>query len=190
MTLNVGSADDHKLVERIAAGDKAAVQVLFSRHHTRVYRFIERQVGDPSLAEDLANEVFLDVWRQANRFEGRSSVSTWLMAIGRNKAISALRRRRELPLDENYARTIEDGADSSEVTLQKIDKANALRTAIDTLSPDHKAVIDLIYYQEMQLREVAHVLDIPLNTVKTRIFHARKKLADVLAKSGVDRGWP
>ena len=92
-----GKSSDRKLIERIANADKAAVQALFARYHVRIYRFIVRMVGIEAVAEELANEVFLDVWRQAGRFESRSSVSTWLMAIARNKAISHLRRKKDAP---------------------------------------------------------------------------------------------
>jgi len=80
---------DELLIGRIARGDRLAMQVLFARHHVRVYRFVLRLVGNPSVAEDLISEVFLDVWRQADRFEGRSAVSTWMLAIARFKAVSA-----------------------------------------------------------------------------------------------------
>ena len=185
-----GKSSDRKLIERIANADKAAVQALFARYHVRIYRFIVRMVGIEAVAEELANEVFLDVWRQAGRFESRSSVSTWLMAIARNKAISHLRRKKDLPLDDEAAALIPDGADNPEVSAQKSDKGSAIRTAIDRLSADHKAVIDLVYYHELSVREAAKVLDIPANTVKTRMFHARKNLAGIMKKAGIDRGWP
>jgi RNA polymerase sigma-70 factor, ECF subfamily len=190
MSTQSDRAEELQLVSRIAGGDKVALQVVFSRHHTRVFRFIVRQVRDASMAEELANEVFLDLWRQAGSFEGRSSLATWLLAVARNKSISALRKRREVALDDEYAERIEDGADNSEVLVQKSDKAEALRSVIERLSPEHKAVIDLVYYHEMSVREVGEVLSIPTNTVKTRVFHARKRLADMLEDAGVDRGWP
>ena len=86
-------SSDESLIKRIAGGDKLAMQVLYARHHVRVFRFVVRIVHDESMAEDLISEVFLDVWRQADRFEGRSAVSTWLMSIARFKALSARRRR-------------------------------------------------------------------------------------------------
>src|SRR5947209_9988119 len=101
---------DEALIGRVAAGDKLAMQVLFARHHVRIYRFVLRLVRDQTLAEDLINEVFLDVWRQANRFEARSAVSTWLLAIARFKALSALRRRTAEELDEKAAAAVEDPA--------------------------------------------------------------------------------
>ena len=82
-------SSDEILVERIAAGDKLAMQVLFARHRTNIYRWLLRFVGNETVAEDLLSDVFLDVWRQAGRFEGRSAVTTWLLSIARFKALSA-----------------------------------------------------------------------------------------------------
>src|SRR5882724_1930173 len=84
---------DEALIGLIADGDKRAMQVLYCRHNVRVYRFIARLTGNASLAEDLVSEVFLDVWRQADGFAAKCQVSTWLLAIARYKALSALRRR-------------------------------------------------------------------------------------------------
>jgi RNA polymerase sigma-70 factor, ECF subfamily len=184
------ATSDEVLIGRIASGDRLAMQVLYARHHVRVYRFVLRLVSDPTTAEELISEVFLDVWRQANRFEGRSAVSTWLLAIARFKALSALRRRTDEELDEEAAAAIEDPSDDPEVSLQKKDKGEILRKCLTALSPDHREIIDLVYYHEKSIEEVAEVLKIPENTVKTRMFYARKKLAELLKAAGVERGWP
>src|SRR6201981_2404040 len=94
---------DEVLIGRIAQGDRLAMQVLFARHHVRVYRFVLRLVRNEAAAEDLISEVFLDVWRQADRFEGRSTASTWLLAIARFKALSSLRRKPDEELNEEAA---------------------------------------------------------------------------------------
>ena len=114
---------DAALVDAIAAGDKHALQVLYGRHHVKVYRFALRFVRDEAAAEDMVSEVFIDVWRQAERFERRSQVSTWLLAIARNKALSTLRRRSNEQLDEEVAEFIEDPADNPEVTMQKQERS-------------------------------------------------------------------
>src|SRR6184192_3990747 len=102
------STSDEVLIGRIASGDRLAMQVLFARYHVRVFRFVLRLVRDEAAAEDLISDVFLDVWRQAGRFEQRSAVSTWLLAIARFKALSALRRKPDDELDEEAAEAIED----------------------------------------------------------------------------------
>ena len=166
------------------------MQVLFARHHVRVYRFVLRLVGNPTVAEDLISEVFLDVWRQADRFEGRSAVSTWMLAIARFKALSSLRKRPDEELDDEVAESIEDASDNPEVALEKKDKSAVLRQCLEKLSPEHREIIDLVYYHEKSVEEVAEIVKIPENTVKTRMFYARKKLAELLQAAGVERGWP
>jgi RNA polymerase sigma-70 factor (ECF subfamily) len=190
VTRSMQTTADEVLIVRIATGDKLAMQVLFARHHVRVYRFVLRLVRNETLAEDLISEVFLDVWRQAAKFEARSAVSTWLLAIARFKALSSLRKRSEEALDDETAAAIEDTGDDPEVAIQKKDKSDALRKCLTRLSPDHREVIDLVYYHEKSIEEVAEIIGIPENTVKTRMFYARKKLSELLEAAGVDRGWP
>jgi RNA polymerase sigma-70 factor, ECF subfamily len=184
------TTSDEVLIGRIASGDRLAMQVLFARHHVKVYRFVLRLVRNESAAEDLISEVFFDVWRQAGKFEGRSAVSTWLLSIARFKALSVLRRRSEVELDDETAGAIEDQADDPEVALAKKDKGDALRECLTKLSPEHREIVDLVYYHEKSVAEVASIVGIPEATVKTRMFYARKKLSELLKERGIDRGWP
>jgi RNA polymerase sigma-70 factor (ECF subfamily) len=184
------ATSDEVLIGRIASGDRLAMQVLFARHHVRVYRFVLRLVRDESVAEDLISEVFLDVWRQAGRFEGRSAVPTWLLAIARFKALTALRRKPDEELDEEAAEAIEDQSDDPEVVLAKKDKGAVIRKCLAGLSAEHREIIDLVYYHEKSVEEVAGIVGIPENTVKTRMFYARKRLAELLKAAGIERGWP
>src|SRR6478735_7401496 len=173
-------SSDEMLVTRIAAGDKLAMQVLFARHRTSVYRWLLRFVGNETVAEDLLSDVFFDVWRQAGRFEGRAAVTTWLLSIARFKALSARRRRTDAELDETTAATVADGADDPEISLQKKSRTELVRRALTNLSPDHREIIDLVYYHDKSVDDCALVLGIPAATVKTRMFYARKKLADLV----------
>jgi RNA polymerase sigma-70 factor (ECF subfamily) len=184
------TASDEVLIGRIADGDRLAMQVLFARHHVRVYRFILRLVRNDATAEDLVSEVFLDVWRQAGKFEGRSAASTWMLSIARFKALSALRRRGEQELDDAMAENIVDDADDPQTSLEKKDTGAVLRQAIDALSAEHREIVDLVYYHEKSVEEVAQIVGIPEATVKTRMFYARKKLGEHLKQQGFDRGWP
>jgi len=176
------TSSDETLIERIVAGSKPAMQALFARHRTYVYRWLLRFVSNETLAEDLLSEVFLDVWRQAGRFQRRSSVSTWLLAIARHKALSARRRRTGAELDEKIEATVADPANDPEAALQEKDRAEVLRRALIRLSSEHREVIDLVYYHEKSVDEVAHILDVPPATVKTRMFYARKKLAELVRR--------
>jgi RNA polymerase sigma-70 factor (ECF subfamily) len=181
---------DELLIGRIARGDRLAMQVLFARHHVRIYRFVLRLLRDEMAAEDVISEVFLDVWRQASRFEGRSAVSTWLIAIARFKALSTLRKRREEGLDEETMEAIEEPSDNPALAIEKLDKGEKLRECLAALTREHREVIDLVYYHEKSVEEVAQIIGIPENTVKTRMFYARKKLGELCRMAGIDRGWP
>ena len=185
-----GAADEASLMTRIAAGDIVALRGLFVRHHLRVYRFIQRVVQNPAIAEELTNEVFLEVWRNARSFAGSSSAATWMLSIAYHRAISSLRRRHEHSWDQQAALALPDTADDPETAAQKADKGAILRRCIQALSPEHAAIIDLVYYHELSVAEAAQVLQIPENTVKTRLFHARKRLGELLKGAGIDRGWP
>jgi RNA polymerase sigma-70 factor (ECF subfamily) len=176
---------DETLIALIADGDKRSMQVLYARHNVRVYRFILRLTANQSLAEDLVSEVFLDVWRQAESFEAKSQVSTWLLAIARYKALSALRRRTDEPLDERMAANIRDTADNPETVASTKDRNAIVQKCLRQLSPAHREVIDLVYYHEKSVDEVARIVGVPPATVKTRMFYARSKLADLLKQAGV-----
>ena len=112
------------------------------------------------------------------------------MAIARYKALSALRRRPDEELDDETAAAIEDPGDDPETALEKKDKGEILRKCLTALSPEHREIIDLVYYHEKSVEEVAEIVGIPENTVKTRMFYARKRLAELLKAAGVERGWP
>ena len=173
-------SSDKMLVERIAAGDRLAMQVLFARHRTPVYRWLLRFVGNETVAEDLLSDVFFDMWQQAGRFEGRSAVSTWLLSIACFKALSARRRRTDAELDETIEATVADNADNPEIALQKKSRDELVRAAILKLSPDHRDILDLVYFHENSVEDCALILNIPVATVKTPMFYARKKLAELV----------
>ena len=176
---------DSALIQSIAVGDRHAMRILFARHNVRVYRFLLRFVADKSTAEDLISEVFLDVWRQAAQFQARSQVSTWLLAIARNKALTVLRRRSTEELDEEQAAAIEDPGPNPEAIMENRQKTEIVRNCLTQLSPTHREVIDLVYYHEKSIDEVAEITAVPPNTVKTRMFYARKRIAELMTAQGI-----
>jgi RNA polymerase sigma-70 factor (ECF subfamily) len=178
---------DEALVALIAGRDKQALQTLYSRHHVRVFRFALRFLNDEAAAEDTVSEVFIDVWRQAERFEGRSQVTTWLLAIARNKALSLLRRRSSEELDDEVAEFIEDPSDNPEAAMLKSQRASVLQDCLTQLSPAHREIVDLVYYHEKSVEEVAEIISVPANTVKTRMFYARKRIGELMAAKGIIR---
>jgi RNA polymerase sigma-70 factor, ECF subfamily len=178
------------LIRAIAQGDKHAMQALFAQHRLRVYRFALRLIDDKDAAEDLVSEVFLEVWRHAGRFEGRCRVSTWLLAITRNRALSMLRRRQMERLDCDEAAVIPDHADDPEIAIQKQQQSAILAHCLTKLSAAHREVIDLVYYHGRSIDEVAAIIRVPPSTVKTRMFYARNRIAQLLGRFGLHRALP
>ena len=184
------ATSDEMLLQSIADGDRTAMHTFYARHNVRAYRFILRIVRDATMAEDLVSQVFLDVWRTAGQFERRSQVSTWLLSIARFKALTSLRQRRYEDIDQEEVREIADDSDTPETSLERRTTSTILRACVAKLSPAHREIINLVYYHEKSVEEVAGIVGIPENTVKTRLFYARRKLADLLQAAGVERGWP
>src|SRR5262249_2946175 len=137
-------------------------------------------------AEDLTSEVFLDVWKQAGRFEGRSQVSTWMLSIARYKPMSAQRRRANESLADDSAPKIPDSADTPEGIVQKQNERTVRRHCLTHLSPAHREIIDLVSYHEKSIAQAAEIIGAPPNTVKTRMFHARKRVAALLDARGFE----
>jgi RNA polymerase sigma-70 factor, ECF subfamily len=176
---------DEALMARIVNYDRSAMHMLYARHHVRVYRFALRVLRDRALSEDVVSDVFFEVWRSADQFEGRSAVSTWLLGIARLKAFSALKRCPEEELDERAANTIEDPADDPASSLVRKETDSVLRECLSGLPRGHREIIDLVYFHEKSIAEVAEIVGIPRNTVKTRMFSARKRLATMLQAAGI-----
>ena len=176
---------DDALIARIATGDASAMHVLYTRHNLRVYRFILRLTSNHALAEELVNEVFLDVWRCAGKFEGRSQVSTWLLGIARHKALEVLRRHSAEAWDDDACEAVEDASDNPEATIQKKQNGAILFNCLTKLSPAHREVVDLVYYHGKSIDDVAEITGAEPNTVKTRMFYARKRLAHLLRAEGI-----
>lgn len=175
---------DGELLSQIARHDRLALRKLFERYQRRMFVYLARLTRDDRMAEDLVNEVFLVIWRNAGTYRGSSKASTWMFAIAHNKAISALRKRRESQWDEDEAMQIEDPGPDPAQMAESADLARVINSLLDQLSPDHRAVIELTYYQEMSIAEIAEVMNCPANTVKTRMFHARKRLKELLQAVG------
>ena len=178
---------DENLIEAIAEGDPIAMRMLYQRHCAFLKRFVLRLTDDVSSVDDIVSEAFLDVWRRAGTFEGRSQVTTWLLAIVRHKAHATLRRGGAVQLDEDVAETIEDPSDDPEITVSKLRRDALVQRCLEQLRPAHRQIVDLIYYQEKSVRQVSHLIGIPASTVKTRMFYARNRIAWQLGKEGVDR---
>jgi RNA polymerase sigma-70 factor, ECF subfamily len=178
------SRSDAALIEAVGTGDRGAMHVLYARYHVRIYRFLLRLTNDASLSEDLLSDVFFAVWRNAASFARKSEPSTWMLAIARHKAFTALARRSDERLTDEMSNAIADPADGAEAMIERNHRSAAIQACLARLSPDHREVIDLVYYHDKSVEEVAEITGVPRSTVKTRMFYARKSLAKLLAASG------
>jgi RNA polymerase sigma-70 factor (ECF subfamily) len=180
---------DQALIESIADGDRDAMRVLFARRRVSIYRFVLRLTGNETIAEDIVNEVFLEAWRRADRFEAKSQVLTWLLAIARHKALSALKRRSEAQLDEGAAAAIADPTDDPETMLDRHTRSAIVKRCLAQLPAVQREVIDLVYYHSKSVAEVACFVGVPASTVKTRMFYARNRMASLLSEAGLEHGF-
>jgi RNA polymerase sigma-70 factor (ECF subfamily) len=179
---------DLALLERIGNGDRNALRDLYNTYYHPLLRFIYRITGRLDLAQEGVNDVMLVVWGNSRSFGGRSSVSTWIMGIGYRKALKLLAASRRWT-DRIAAAPLEDLIERSEVLAEQSDD-NDLRDLLDEalrhLSAEHRAVVELTYFYGCSYEEIAAIAACPINTVKTRMFHARAKLKKLLPALGKD----
>jgi RNA polymerase sigma-70 factor (ECF subfamily) len=178
--------NDAALMRRVATGERTAMRIVFLHHHLAVYRFALHRLRDKALAEDVTCDAFLDVWRYAARFDGRSTALTWILAIARRKTEAARLPPGQLSFDGNQAETDRDGAGALNAISQMRNRGKVLRDCLAALPAEQREVIDLAYCQEQSVAAVAAILGIPENTVRTRMFQARRRLADELKRRGLD----
>ena len=180
---------DIELVARVATGDKQAFETLFSSYGERVFRYAHRLIHDVQKAEEVTNDVMIEVWKNAARFEGRSKVSTWILGITRHLALNAVRGKKLDTVDIDTAPESVDVGESAEpvaVLGEREDLKRKLRRALAQLSADHRDVIELTFFQGCSYQEIAAIVGCPENTVKTRMFHAKKQLQGILPGLGLD----
>ncbi len=174
------SDSDADLIPRIAAGEKPAMKLLYERHSEALYRFLQARMRDRFEAADVMQEAFLEVWRGAARFEGRSSVRTWIYGIARNRSVDRLRRsHRETPSEPDE--TIPDEAPDPEAIAVAASDAARVRGCLEELSGAHRTAVELAFFQELAYREIAEIEGVPTGTVKTRILHAKQLLKRCLS---------
>ncbi len=179
-------ADLHQrdLLARVGGGDKQAMRHLYELIAPGLGQFIRSRTGDPAEAADVVQDAFLEVWRTAARFEGHSSVKTWIFAIARFKLIDRLRKRgREEPLDEDFEAP--DMGPQPQALVEAASDARQVRLCIDKLPRAQSRAVRLAFYDELNYGEIAEIEGIPEGTVKTRIFHAKKILAICLTRQGL-----
>ena len=172
--------DEIRLVGRIAAGDLRAFETLYRGYYPRLTRFLERVIRRAGIVEEVLNDTMLVVWHRAESYNGRCKVSTWIFAIAYRKALKALQRFDE-PVEDDAAQAGADDCPGPEQQMGHWQLREALTKALDCLSAEHRAVVDLTYFHGLGYREIAEIVNCPVDTVKTRMFHARRRLKTLLA---------
>jgi RNA polymerase sigma-70 factor (ECF subfamily) len=175
-----GAENDARLMSRIRAREMEAFEELYRDYHGRLTRFLFNVVRRPQIVEEVLNDTLMVVWDKPDSFNGASKLSTWIFAIAYRKAMKAMRRQQE-PVQDPAAeqRVSPDANPEEELARQKTQLL--LARAIAELSPEHRAVVDFAYFHEMGYREIAGIMGCPVDTVKTRMFHARRHLRRRLA---------
>ena len=172
----------HELLQKIAKQDEEAMEAFYNQYHMVVYRFSLKRMSEPSDAAEVLNQVMLEVWRTAHRFEGRSKVQTWLLGITHHKIIDSLRKstRHE---GEEIPENLEDESGQSPLEQLSLSEHSVfIRKCIDKLSDNHRQVIHLAFFEELAYSEISQIVDCPEGTVKTRIYHAKTLLKKCLSK--------
>jgi RNA polymerase sigma-70 factor, ECF subfamily len=169
---SVGDARDRALIERIAGSDRAALKELYLLYHRRLARFLTRVTSRFDLAEEIINDTFWVVWQRAGEFRGASNVSTWIMGIAYRRGLKALKRAS--PNDS----VATDGG--SHEPWSGAERREWLNVALERLPSEQRLVLELAYHLGHSCEEIALIMKCPVNTVKTRMFHARKKLKVLL----------
>jgi RNA polymerase sigma-70 factor (ECF subfamily) len=173
------NADELLLLERIRAGDGSAFERLYRRYHPRLMNFLLKMVRRPQLVEEVLNDTMMVVWQRPDSFHGGSKLSTWIFAIAYRKALKGLKRFDD-PRDDSDVPERASEEEGPEETSASFRRRDLLAEAMRDLSPAHRAVVDLTYYHELDYNEIATILDCPVGTVKTRMFHARRQLRRLL----------
>lgn len=176
-----GLPDDEGLLRAIARADRSCFETLYGRYARRIHQYARTFVREHALAEDIVIEAMLAVWQGAGQFDGSSRASTWILGITRHKALDAVRRRRTSADGdlESVPEPVSEDPGPEEQTHQQV-SAQRLRAAISRLTPSHREVLWLAFFEDLPYPDIARLLDVPLNTVKTRVFHAKQKLRLVL----------
>jgi len=175
-----GADEERALLDAVRDRDRRAFTELYRRYHPRLFGYLRRLLANPALVEEVVDDVMFVVWTDARRYEQRSTVSTWIFGIAYRKAMTALRKegRYQAPLDR--------GADVGAVPASRQREFEAVHAGLAALSPDHRQVVELTYFCGFSYKEIAEIADCPVNTIKTRMYHARRRLKLLLPKLAGD----
>ncbi|WP_417268738.1 RNA polymerase sigma factor [Celeribacter sp.] len=163
------------LLTRIVAKDKIAFKQVYEALERPLFRFIHLKLNDPFQASDILHDVFMEVWNKADRYQGRSTVKSWVFGIAHNKTMDVFRKSSRLVVTDTFP-DVEDEGPTGESCVLAAQEAAHVKACLGTLKPQQKEVIELAFYEDMSYRDIGTVLNIPEGTIKTRIFHAKQLL--------------
>ncbi len=182
----MSSADPAFLIAQISAGDKAAFSAFYREFERPAFRFIMSKLNDPFEANDILHEVFMEVWRSAGKFEGRSTVKTWLFGIAYRKTMDRFRKSSRVTLTDEVPEEIDESVDTFR-DVAAAQEAGHVRFCLDELKVEHRLAVEMAFFEDMSYREIAAATDVPEGTIKTRVFHAKKLLLHCLSGRMGDR---
>ena len=183
MSTNGELSQERRLVEQVAAGDPDAFRTLYDLSYGKVARYVQKVVGDYSLADDILVQTYTVAWQKSGSFKGSGRITTWLIGIARNIMFREFKKiKYHEPFEEEFG-----AVDSRSQYRVEIASTNAaVKDALQALKIKHREILELVFYQEFSYIEVSELMGIPVNTVKTRVFHAKQALKDVLEKQHIN----
>jgi RNA polymerase sigma-70 factor (ECF subfamily) len=188
VTTNWQDLTDFDLMKACVPNNEEAFVALYQRYEKRVFRYLMTVINDSTLAEETLVEVMLAIWKGLSTFQGQSKASTWIFGIAHHKAVDTLRKvtnqqRGQVLLDEIIDKT--KSKENPFKDAQQQQWGDLIKQALTTLSPDHREILHMAFYEDLSYPEIAELLDIPVNTVKTRVYYAKQQLKKGLKCEGV-----
>ena len=175
-------AGDRELLRRISCADRDAFQQLYLDYHKRLARFLVRVTSCYDDLEEVINDALMVVWQRAGEFRGASRVSTWIFGIAYHRALKSMRRSKTRSHAIQFE--IRDGEAVVDDATREAENRQLLDLALACLPDEQRLVLVLAYYRDFSCEQIAAIVDCPVNTVKSRMFHARRKLRSIISTAG------
>jgi len=170
------SKEESRLLAAVAQRDRGAFAELYRLYQPRLYAYLRRIVASLPLVEEVIDDVMFVVWTDARKFRGQSAVSSWIFGIAYRKALTAIRR------DMRYQSGLDRNTEPADVAASTPQNLEFIRAGLAALSADHRQVVELTYFCGFSYEEIASIANCPVNTVKTRMYHARRRLKVLLPR--------